>query len=156
MCNNILLGNKLGEKTSIGIFESLVKTGQWDTLIKLFSLNILDINYRDCSGRNILYFAIINKKYEYIKVLFDLKVSTQVNLHFNALNFSVCLDDTKAIDTLLKCGLDIDLQDEVGSSALIYAILYNKKRSKDFLLSNGADIELEDFMGNCPKDLLKR
>ncbi|WP_198306098.1 ankyrin repeat domain-containing protein [Arcobacter vandammei] len=156
MCNNILLSNKLSLKDSKDVFDGLLAANQWETIIKLFRLNILDINYRDCKGRNILYFAILNKRYEYIRDLFDLRVSSQVNFHLNALNFSVCLDDTKAIEILLKCGLDIDSLDEIGSSALIYSILYNKRRSRDYLLVNGANVELEDFMGNCAKDLLKR
>ncbi|AXK48100.1 hypothetical protein CRU87_01680 [Aliarcobacter trophiarum LMG 25534] len=155
MCNNTLLGKRLDLSKTIDIFNNLIKNDEWETLIRLFSLNILDINYRDCKGRNILYFAILNKKYEYIKTLFDLRVSHNVNYHLNALNFAVCLDDTKALDILLKCGLDIDIQDEIGTSALIYSILYNKKKCKDFLLLNGANIELEDFMGNCARDLLK-
>lgn len=154
LCNNIILDNQLSLKDSKNVFDGLVKASQWDTLLKLFSLNILDINYRDCKGRNILYFAILDKKYEYIKALFDLRVSPQVSFHLNALNFSVCLDDVKALDVLLKCGVDINSLDEIGSSALIYSILYNKRRSKEFLLVNGANIEIEDFMGNCAKSLL--
>ncbi|QKF74216.1 ankyrin domain-containing protein [Aliarcobacter faecis] len=156
MCNNILLNNRVNIKNPEDIFEGLIKKDEWITLLRLFSLNILDINFRDCKGRNILYFAILNKKYEYIKTLFDLSVSSQVNFHLNALNFSVCLDDTKALEILLKCGLDINTLDEIGSSALIYSILYKKKKCMDFLLLNGADINLEDFMGNCAKDLIKR
>ena len=156
MCNNTLLGQRLNLTASSDVFDNLIKKDEWETLVKLYSLNILDINYRDCKGRNILYFAILNKKYRFIKTLLDLRVSHNVNFHLNALNFSVCLDDTKALDILLKSGLDIDTQDEIGSSPLIYSILYNKKKSKEFLLLNSANIELEDFMGNCAKDLLKR
>lgn len=155
MCNNTLLGQRLNLTASSDVFDNLIKKDEWETLIRLFSLNILDINHRDCKGRNILYFAILCKKYEYIKILFDLRVSPIVNFHLNALNFAVCLDDTKALEMLLKCGLDINTLDEIGTSILIYSILYNKKKCRDFLLSNGADIELEDFMGNCAKELLK-
>ena len=72
-------------------------------MIRLFSLNILDINHRDCKGRNILYFAILNKKYEYIKILFDLRVSSRVNFSLNAINFAVCfLDDIKSFRDTFK------------------------------------------------------
>lgn len=155
MCINTLLDNRLNISNSKNIFEGLVKQNEWQTLIRLFSLNILDINFRDCKGRNILYFAILNKKYGYIKTLFDLRVSSRVNFHLNAINFAVCLDDTKALEILLKCGLDVDILDEIGTSPLIYSILYKKRKSTDFLIKFGADLELEDFMGNCAKDLLK-
>ena len=69
MCNNTLLGQRLNLSSSSDIFDNLIKKNEWETLIRLFSLNILDINHRDCKGRNILYFAILNKKYEYIKIL---------------------------------------------------------------------------------------
>ncbi|MGJ0319579.1 ankyrin repeat domain-containing protein [Aliarcobacter cryaerophilus] len=154
MCNNTLLGQRLNLSSSSDIFDNLIKKNEWETLIRLFSLNILDINHRDCKGRNILYFAILNKKYEYIKILFDLRVSSRVNFSLNAINFAVCLDDIKSLEILLKCGLSVDTLDEIGTSPLIYAILYNKKKSAEFLIKSGADLELEDFMGNCAKYLL--
>jgi len=155
MCTNIFLNNKLDRTSSQNVFESLLKTEQWETLLKLFSLNIISSNIKDCRGRNALYFAILNKKYEYFKPLLDLKVDSQVSCHLNAINFAVCLDDTRAIEILLRCGLDINTLDEIGCSALLYSILYNKKRSMDFLIKNHADMEIEDFMGNCAKELLK-
>lgn len=100
MCNNTLLGQRLNLSSSSDIFDNLIKKNEWETLIRLFSLNILDINHRDCKGRNILYFAILNKKYEYIKILFDLRVSSRVNFSLNAINFAVCLDDIMHISEL--------------------------------------------------------
>ncbi len=134
MCNYPLLGRRLDLGKTDNIFNNLIKKDEWKMLVRLFSLNILDINYRDCKGRNVLYFAILNKKHEYIKSLFDLRVNHNVNFHLNALNFAVCLDDTKTLEILLKCGLDIDIQDEIGTSALMYSILYNKNKCKDFLV----------------------
>ena len=42
----------------LSAIDNLIKKNEWETLIRLFSLNTLDINHRDCKGRNILYFAI--------------------------------------------------------------------------------------------------
>ncbi len=57
MCNNTLLGQRLNLSSSSDIFDNLIKKNEWETLIRLFSLNILDINHRDCKGRNILYYS---------------------------------------------------------------------------------------------------
>ena len=50
MCNNTLLGQRLNLSSSSDIFDNLIKKNEWETLIRLFSLNILDINHRDCKG----------------------------------------------------------------------------------------------------------
>ncbi|RBQ30177.1 ankyrin repeat domain-containing protein [Aliarcobacter vitoriensis] len=154
MCNNLLLGNRLNQKSSSEIFTNLIESNSWDILIKMFSLNILDINSRDCKGRNALYYAIIKNKLELIKALVDLRISLYVSPNLSAMNFAVYLDNVKVLRCLKNCGLNIDMIDEINSTPLIYALLYKKQNSVNFLISNGANLEHEDFMGNCAKNLV--
>ena len=43
MCHNILLENRLNQKNSLTIFESLILNNQWDILLRMFKLNILNL-----------------------------------------------------------------------------------------------------------------
>lgn len=154
MCHNILLENRLNQKNSSTIFESLILNNQWDILLRMFKLNILNINITDCKGRNALYYAILNNRLEVISTLAELNINKFVSPNFLAINFAVYLDNTKALSALKKCGFDLNMVDEINSSAIIYACLYKKQKSIEFLLKNGADINHEDFMGNCAKKFL--
>lgn len=154
MCRNILLDNKLNQKSASTIFQELIEKGSWDVLLKMFSLNILDINIRDCKGRNALYWAILDSKLDVIKDLINLNINQYVSLNMSAMNFAVYLDNVKVLRCLKSCGLNIDIIDEINSTPLIYAILYNKQNSIKFLINNGANLEHEDFMGNCAKNLI--
>lgn len=156
MCSNFVLKSRVYNMKSKEFLEGLILKNDWDKIIQILNLGVADINYRDCRGRNILYYAIANKKYEYIKPLIDLGINLKVNFHLSALNFAVCLDDVRAIEALIKSGFDINDVDELGCSALIYSILYNKKRSMECLLAHKADTQIEDFMGNCAKNLLEK
>lgn len=154
MCRNILLDNKIEQKSASTIFSELIKNGSWDILIKMFSLNILDINVRDCSGKNALYWAILESNIEAIKSLINLRIDTFVSPNFSAMNFAVYLDNVKVLRCLKSCGLNLDSVDEINSTPLIYALLYNKQNSIKFLINNGANLEHEDFMGNCARNLI--
>lgn len=155
MCSNILLNNRLSQKSAEVIFSELIEKNSWDILMRMFYLNVLDINIRDCNGRNALYWAILENKIEIIKALIDLKIDLFVSPNLSAMNFAVYLDNVKILRCLKNCGLDIDMIDEINSTPLIYAILYNKQNSIKFLIQNGADLEHEDFMGNCVKNLIQ-
>jgi len=154
MCSNIILGNRLNQKSSQEIFINLIESGNWDILIKMFTLNILDVNSRDYKGRNALYWAILQNNINIIKVLINLRINLYVSSNLSAMNFAVYLDNVKVLKCLKNCGLDIDMIDEINSTPLIYALLYKKQNSVNFLISNGASLEHEDFMGNCAKDLV--
>jgi len=154
MCSNIILGNRLNRKSSQEIFINLIQSNSWDILIKMFSLNILDVNSRDCKGRNALYWAILENNIYVIKALINLKINLYVSPNLSAMNFAVYLDNVKVLKCLKNCGLDIDMIDEINSTPLIYALLYKKQNSVNFLISNGANLEHEDFMGNCAKNLV--
>ncbi|QKF58362.1 ankyrin repeat domain-containing protein [Aliarcobacter lanthieri] len=154
MCSNIILGNRLNQKSSQEIFTNLIESNSWDILIKMFSLNILDINSRDFNGRNALYWAILQNKTDVIKALVDLRINLYVSPNLLAMNFAVYLDNVKVLRCLKNCGLNIDMIDEINSTPLIYALLYKKQNSIKFLISNGANLEHEDFMGNCAKNLV--
>jgi len=154
MCSNIILGNRLNQKSSQEIFINLIQSNSWDILIKMFSLNILDVNSRDCKGRNALYWAILQNNIYVIKALINLRINLYVSPNLSAMNFAVYLDNVKVLKCLKSCGLDIDMIDEINSTPLIYALLYKKQNSVNFLISNGANLEHEDFMGNCAKNLV--
>jgi len=154
MCSNIILGNRLNQKSSQEIFINLIQSRSWDILIKMFTLNILDINSRDCKGRNALYWAILQNNIYVIKALINLRINLYVSPNLSAMNFAVYLDNVKVLKCLKNCGLDIDMIDEINSTPLIYALLYKKQNSVNFLISNGANLEHEDFMGNCAKNLV--
>lgn len=156
MCSNILLNGKLNETISPSEFLNLVISKNTSKIITLLILGRVNINVRDCSGKNALYWAMLNEDYELMKALIKYKIDLKVSKNLNALNFAVYLDNPKLLKTLCDCGLDIDCYDEINSTPLIYAILYNKKRAINFLILKGANQEHEDFMGNCPKNLLKR
>jgi len=154
MCSNIILGNRLNQKSSQEIFINLIQSRSWDILIKMFTLNILDVNSRDCKGRNALYWAILQNNIYVIKALINLRINLYVSPNLSAMNFAVYLDNVKVLKCLKNCGLDIDMIDEINSTPLIYALLYKKQNSVNFLISNGANLEHEDFMGNCAKNLV--
>jgi len=154
MCSNIILGNRLNQKSSQEIFINLIQSSSWDILIKMFTLNILDVNSRDCKERNALYWAILQNNITVIKALINLRINLYVSPNLSAMNFAVYLDNVKVLKCLKNCGLDIDMIDEINSTPLIYALLYKKQNSVNFLISNGANLEHEDFMGNCAKNLV--
>lgn len=154
MCSNIFLNSKLNQKSSSTIFTELIENNSWDILIKMFSLRILDVNTRDCKGKNALYWAMLKNKADVIKILIHLNIDQYVSPNLLAMNFAVYLDNVKVLRCLKNCGLDLDVIDEVNTTPLIYAILYKKSNSIKFLLSNGADVNHEDFIGNCPKNLI--
>lgn len=129
MCSNFVLKSRVYNMKSKELLEGLILKNDWDKIIQILNLGVADINYRDCRGRNILYYAIANKKYEYIKPLIDLGINLKVNFHLSALNFAVCLDDVRAIEALIKSGFDINDVDELGVQHLFTLFYITKKEA---------------------------
>ncbi|MCG3672288.1 ankyrin repeat domain-containing protein [Aliarcobacter butzleri] len=154
MSNNFLIDKNINKQIVSNIFSSLITSEKWDMLIEIFRLKILDINARDCNGRNALYWAILKNKTDIIKKLIDLDISTEVSPNFLAMNLAVYNDNIKVIKCLKNCGLNINVIDDINSTPLIYAILYNKQNSIKYLIENGANLDHEDFLGNSPLNLL--
>ena len=154
MSNNFLIDKNINKQIVSNIFSSLIAGEKWDMLIEIFRLKILDINARDCNGRNALYWAILKNKTDIIKKLIDLDISTEVSPNFLAMNLAVYNDNIKVIKCLKNCGLNINVIDDINSTPLIYAILYNKQNSIKYLIENGANLDHEDFLGNSPLNLL--
>ncbi|MCG3651881.1 ankyrin repeat domain-containing protein [Aliarcobacter butzleri] len=154
MSNNFLIDKNINKQIVSNIFSSLIAGEKWDMLIEIFRLKILDINARDCNGRNALYWAILKNKTDIIKKLIDLDISIEVSPNFLAMNFAVYNDNIKVIKCLKNCGLNINVIDDINSTPLIYAILYNKQNSIKYLIENGANLDHEDFLGNSPLNLL--
>lgn len=154
MSNNFLIDKNINKQIVSNIFSSLIAGEKWDMLIEIFRLKILDINARDCNGRNALYWAILKNKTDIIKKLINLGICTEVSPNFLAMNFAVYNDNIKIIKCLKNCGLNINVIDDINSTPLIYAILYNKQNSIKYLIENGANLDHEDFLGNSPLNLL--
>ena len=54
---------------------SLINENKWDTLLEFFASKIIDINIKDHSGRNTLYWAIQKNKIEVIQRLISLNIN---------------------------------------------------------------------------------
>lgn len=57
-------------------------------------------------------------------------------------------NDIEAIKNAIKNGVDVNLQDQYGSTALILASCYDYEEIVKLLIENGADINLYDDEGN--------
>ena len=149
MSNNHLINQNLDKHLFKNIFVSLINENKWDTLIEIFSLGIVDINIKDCRGRNSLFWAIHKNKIDVIKKLISFNINTkEVSPNLSAMNYAVYQDNVKVIKCLKNCGIEINEIDDINSTPLIYAVLYNKLNSINYLIENGADINHEDFLGN--------
>jgi ankyrin repeat protein len=69
----------------------------------------------------------------------------------NALNQRLlkAVKNNKIVE-LLKCGANINVQDNYGITALCLACLHNSKDAIKLLIENGADINLQDNYGSTP------
>ena len=155
MSNNIFLEKDFYKVAVTNIFSSLIQNNKWNMLVEMLELNILDINARDCNGKNALYWAMKYKRNDIIKKLLELNISPIVSSNLTAVNYAVYLNDIKLLKCLKDSGLDIDEKDEINSTPLINAILFNKQNCIKYLIQNGADIEHENFLGNSANNLLK-
>ena len=128
---------------------SLINENKWDTLLEFFASKIIDINIKDHSGRNTLYWVIQKNQIEVIQRLISLNINTkEVSPNLSAINYAVHQDNVKVIKCLKNCGIDMNEIDDINSTPLIYAILCNKSNCINYLLNNGANIHHEDFLGN--------
>ena len=145
MSNNHLLDKNLFTTLCF----SLINENKWDTLLEFFASKIIDINIKDHSGRNSLYWAIQKNKIDVIRKLISLNINTkEVSPNLSAINYAVYQDNVKVIKCLRNCGLNLNEIDDINSTPLIYAVLYNKLNSINYLIENGANLNHEDFLGN--------
>lgn len=144
--NNFTLNN---------LFFSLILEEKWNTIFELLENNLLNINARDCSGRNALFWAIEQNNYIAIEKLIKKGIDKNVTSNLSAINYAVYKDNVKLIKCLKNCGMDVNEIDDINSTPLIYAVLYSKLNSISYLIQNGARVEHEDFMGNTPISLAK-
>lgn len=135
------------------LFFSLILENKWNTFFELIQNNFLDLNTRDCSGRNALFWAIEQNNYNVIEKLIQKGIDTHVTINLSAMNYAVYKDNVKLIKCLKNCGMDLDEIDDINSTPLIYAVLYDKSNSINYLIENGANIEHEDFLGNSAINL---
>ena len=149
MSNNHLINSNLNQHLFKNIFNTLIHKDQWETIIEIFTLGIVDINIKDDRGRNSLFWAIHKNKTDIIKKLISLNInSKEVSPNLSAMNYAVYQDNVKVIKCLKNCGLNLNEIDDINSTPLIYAVLYNKLNSINYLIENGANLNHEDFLGN--------
>ena len=127
MSNNHLINSNLNQHLFKNIFNTLIHKDQWETIIEIFTLGIVDINIKDDRGRNSLFWAIHKNKTDIIKKLISLNINTkEVSPNLSAMNYAVYQDNVKVIKCLRNCGLNLNEIDDINSTPLIYAVLYNK------------------------------
>ena len=147
MSNNHLINSNLNQHLFKNIFNTLIHKDQWETIIEIFTLGIVDINIKDDRGRNSLFWAIHKNKTDIIKKLISLNINTkEVSPNLSAMNYAVYQDNVKVIKCLRNCGLNLNEIDDINSTPLIYAVLYNKLNSINYLIENGANLNHEDFL----------
>ena len=155
MSNNHLINSNLNQHLFKNIFNTLIHKDQWETIIEIFTLGIVDINIKDDRGRNSLFWAIHKNKTDIIKKLISLNINTkEVSPNLSAMNYAVYQDNVKVIKCLKNCGLNLNEIDDINSTPLIYAVLYNKLNSINYLIENGANLSHEDFLGNSAFSLV--
>ena len=148
MSNNHLINSNLNQHLFKNIFNTLIHKDQWETIIEIFTLGIVDINIKDDRGRNSLFWAIHKNKTDIIKKLISLNINTkEVSPNLSAMNYAVYQDNVKVIKCLRNCGLNLNEIDDINSTPLIYAVLYNKLNSINYLIENGANLSHEDLLG---------
>ena len=77
MSNNHLINSNLNQHLFKNIFNTLIHKDQWETIIEIFTLGIVDINIKDDRGRNSLFWAIHKNKTDIIKKLISLNINTK-------------------------------------------------------------------------------
>jgi len=143
--------NKYGEN----ITSLCYKLNQY-SFLEFFKKNpTYDINYRDPLYQNtLLMFAAINNTTVMKELLEnDPGIINEVNSKGeNTLIIASKICNTSAVDILLKYGIDVNHQDNLGNTALHYAVEINSPFLIHRLLCKKADIHIKNNIGKSPLD----
>eukprot|EP00833_Pecoramyces_ruminatium_P016859 jgi/Orpsp1_1/1190891/evm.model.d7180000081911.1 len=145
--------NKYGENAT----SLCYKLNQESHLLPFFRKNpTYDTYYRDPLYQNtLLMFSVINNTASMKELLEnDPEMINEVNIkNENALIIASKINNIKAATILLKRGIDINHQDNLGNTALHYAIEIESPLLIHNLMSKKPDIHIKNYEGKSPLDL---
>lgn len=141
-------------------------------IVRTLIRNNANINFKNSSGRTILYYVIKNLNYNEDKLCYHIKFSDYSDENYEIAKKN--LDDNctchsnewfEILKNFIDLGLDVNHKDGYDSTALHYAVHYNfndnfyhyVKELTSLLLKAGADVKSRNDNGNTPlQDAISR
>lgn len=116
-------------------------------IITPFFSNISNFSFFDLSEKTILHNAVIyrqrvNKIAQLVALNGTVNILAQSNSHMNALHYAVEEDQVDSIHYLIKQGIPVDSQTNVGATGLLLAIEHDHIDSALALLKHNANMSL--------------
>lgn len=71
----------------------------------------------------------------------------------NCLHYAACWGNSRAVELLLKAGLDVNGQGDMGYTALHYARHYKHDDVAELLLEHGASEDIRNEFGKLPSEM---
>lgn len=129
-----------------------------DITIKPIRLKHEDINIRDQSGKNALYYAIESKNRKNIRILIQKNnISLYVTPQKNALFHAIECNNFWCVRYLIEEEkVDVNLKDQEDKTPLMYAVFYGRLKILKYLLRKGANIFQKSQNLNIPIDFALR
>ncbi|KAJ0961394.1 hypothetical protein J5N97_000430 [Dioscorea zingiberensis] len=113
-----------------------------------------NINIQDEDGNTPLWLAITAKHHKIFNILYHCASVTNPHTSGNLLCLAAKRNDICTMKELLKHGLDIDSENNEGSTALQVAIDENNIEMVKFLIMNGANVDKARQGGRCTADYM--
>lgn len=118
---------------------------------------ICNPNVRNAAGYTALYEAAVDGDIADVKLLLahgaDPNIATDM-LRWTPLHVATYMDDKPLVELLCDYSpyhrIDLNKQDETGSTALHMAVRYRHRKIRDLLYKAGVDSRVEDFIGLKP------
>lgn len=123
-------------------------------VLKLLADNHADFNI-ETESQNNLCLAAADGNYYAVKILIENGANVNGSRGEVPLILALHYDNYYIAEYLLKCGADIDAQDDDGRTSLHYCIIKYDVHKIEFLLKNGANIDKIDNYGISAKFLLE-
>ncbi|XP_074107457.1 uncharacterized protein LOC141532821 [Cotesia typhae] len=134
-------------------------------IVRTLIRNNANINYKNSSGRTVLYYVINNLKHNKDKLCYHIKFSDYSDDNYEIAKKKLddnctCHSDEwfELLKNFIDLGLDVNHKDQYDSTALHYVVHYNfndnfyhcVKEVTSLLLKAGADVKSRDNNGNTP------
>lgn len=134
--------------------HSAIRTGQYELVVKLVN-DGADINYKDSSKNDALFYAVVHCKKDIVKYLIQkANLKTLYKDNQNILHIAVkteCEDKGvfEIIELLANQKIDINAQDKYGNTPLSYACVYYvvNRKTIDLLFQHKADMNIVNNYG---------
>jgi ankyrin repeat protein len=135
--------------------HSAIRTGQYEMVVRLVNEGA-DINYKDTSKNDALFYAVVHCKNDIVKYLIQkgANLNTLYKDNQNILHVAVITEceDKGAfmiVEVLVHSGVEINLQDKYGNTSLWYACIYHaiNLNTINYLLESGANMNLKNKYG---------